>query len=222
MKKQSAKNSGASPNIQNGNPTDNENMDIMNTPIRVSDAATMMRRPIAPNERPYTRTVLKSNNRLVDEWEETVLKKICSSNGTVISGQVFSEWYYFYTGKTIKGFIESLNNGLIARPSEEAVTKWVDIFTTYNVKKLTDLGQPLVGYGWKLIRDETFIRDQLLKWENIYSKTEDPLQWRKLANNFPKLWNMDGESPFWGPDDYVDINEKVMTFLSISIRPSQM
>lgn len=203
--------------------TDNNmgSIDIMSHPIRVTDAAMMMRRPINPNEKPYTKTVLKSNNRLVDEWEEKVLRKICGSGGTVISGQVFSEWYYFYTGKTIKQFIDHLDDGLIVRPSQEAVNKWVDIFTSYTVKKLTDLGQPLVGYGWKLIRDETFIRDQISKWEKVYSHSDDPLEWRKLANDHPRLWNMDGESPFWGPDDLVQISEKVITVLSITIQPSQ-
>lgn len=220
MQKQLTK--GGSGHAPQGNETNDLGaVDIMGTPIRVIDAASMMRRPIHANERPYTRAVLKSNNRLVDQWEEQVLKKICGSSGTIAAGQVFSEWMYFYTGKTIKKFIENLNAGLITRPTKEAVDKWVDVFTACNVKQLIDMGQPLVGYGWKLIKDETYIRDQLSKWETIYSKTDDPLQWRKIANDHPKLWNMDGESPFWGPEDFAEIKEKVMTILSITIQPSQ-
>jgi hypothetical protein len=204
------------------NPSDMSGItDMMNLPIRIGDAASMMRRAVPPNEKPYTRTVLKFNNKLVDEWEEKVLRKICGSSGTIISGQVFSEWHYFYTGKTIKKFIDGLNNGIISRPAEKGVEYWVDTFTKFSVKQLTDLGSPLVGYGWKLIIDETYIRDQISKWEKIYSLSDDPLQWRKLANNHPKLWNMDGESPFWGPDDFINISEKVLTFLKTPIAPSQ-
>jgi hypothetical protein len=235
MSKQStsivAKSQNSNREIPNSNPSDPSHpshpsdvsgaMDMMNIPIRIGDAASMMRKAVPPNERPYTRTVLKFNNKLVDEWEEKVLRKICGSSGTILAGQVFSEWHYFYNGKTIKSFINGLNDGIISRPAEKAVEYWVDVFTRFSVKQLTDLGSPLVGYGWKLIIDETYIREQLNKWDKIYCLSDDPLQWRKLANDHPKLWNIDGESPFWGPDDFVNISEKVLTFLKTPIAPSQ-
>jgi len=196
-------------------------MDPACTAVPISDAASMLRRPVGDNERPYNKTVIKSNNALVDEWYEQVLKKICGSSGTIMAGQMWCEWQYFYTGKTIKKFIDGLDMGRVCRPHSGAVEYWVKVFTESDVKQLSNMGAPLVGHGWKLLIDEGFIRGQLAKWSAIYSKTDDPLVWRKLANDHPKLWNMDGESPFWGPDDFIKITEKVMPLLKIPISPLQ-
>ena len=70
-------------------------------PIHISNLSSMFRREIHPNEKPYTNIVLKSNNRLIDEWEREVLKKICDKNGCIRDGQAWDEWQYFYTGKII-------------------------------------------------------------------------------------------------------------------------
>lgn len=201
--------------------TTNGAMDPGLTPVRISDAASMLRRELSANERPYNKTVIKSNNSIIDEWYEVVLEKICGSSGTIMAGQMWCEWQYFYTGKTIKKFVDAINTGHVSRPLNTMVEYWVETFTNADMKQLCNLGAPLVGHGWKLLIDESFIREQLLKWDLVYSKSDDPLQWRKLANNHPKLWNVNGESPFWGPDDYVKISEKVMTLLKIPISPVQ-
>lgn len=199
----------------------NTKFDMGYQPVRIFDAASMLRKLVDPNERPYNKTVIKSNNRIVDEWFEQVLKKICGQSGTILAGQMWCEWQYFYAGKTIKKFMDGLENGSVCRPSEKSIEYWVKVFTESNVKQLIDLGSQLIGHGWKLIVDESFIRSQLAKWEKIYSQSDDPLVWRKLANDNPKLWNVNGDSPFWGPDDFVKICEKVSPILKISISPSQ-
>lgn len=158
-----------------------ENFDPSNTPIRISDAASMLRRQIDPNERPYTKTVLKLNNSLVDEWYETILKNICDTKGCIRAGQMWYEWQYFYIGKTIKQFVESIENGLVMRPDKKAVDYWVKTLKESSVKTLSNMGSPLVGYGWKLIVDETFIRSYLDKWDKIYSVADNPLTWEKTS-----------------------------------------
>ena len=200
---------------------DKSDISAENTPLRIADAASMLRKVINPNERPYTKDILKYNNQIVDSWYSEVLQKICNKNACIRAGQFYSEWQYFYTGKTIKTFIYNLNSGFIFRPSPEVIDHWVKIFTEQSVKQLARLGALCVSHGWKLIMDETLIRDNLNKWEKIYSLSDDPLEWRKLANNYPKLWNMTCESPFWSQEDSENINQKVMTILKTPISPSQ-
>jgi hypothetical protein len=193
--------------------------DMMNAPMRITDAASMLRRVIDPNERPYTKTVLKYNNSLVDEWYEKVLKLICNKEGFCRSGSIYPEWEIFYTGKNLSKFINCLNEGVICRPNEKAVAHWVKIFTEYSMKNLIELGSSVVGAAWKMIIDETYIRKSLDQWELVYKHSDDPLVLRKLANNHPKLWSVDGESPFWGAEQYAEISQKVITILKTPIKP---
>lgn len=191
----------------------------LNKPMKIIDAASMLRRKLEENERPFMLVVLKNNNKLVDEWYEEVLKKTCNRDLTIKAGQVHGEWEYFYNGKIIKNFIDNINDGYIIRPDEKAVKHWVYVFTHYTMEKLIELGSNCVGYGWKLISDELYIKRTLERWEKIYSKSDDPLEWRKLANNYPKLWNLDGENPYWDRETLDNITQKVMTILKTPIQP---
>ena len=84
-----------------------EKFDMLNQPIRISDAASMLRHCISPNERPYKASVMRENNKLIDEWHDKVLKTICDKRGMVRAGQVYPEWEYFYNGKMLKKFHKS-------------------------------------------------------------------------------------------------------------------
>lgn len=194
-------------------------VDIVTKPITCHNAQAMLKKAIDPNERPYIQMTLKNNNQLVDEWYQKVLRNICDSTSSIPAGLVWHEWQVFYTGKIIGKFIDHLNKGLVMRPSVESIEYWTSILTTQSVKELVKLGAPLVGYGWKLIIDETYIRSSVDKWEKIYSQSDDPLDWRKLANDYPKLWNTDGESPFWAPEQATEVKTKVMTIMSNPVKP---
>ena len=120
--------------------------------------------------------------------------------------------------KCLKNFINHLSKGLISRPDKLIVDNWVKIFTECTIDELNALGSPLVGYAWKLLADETYIRKSLERWELVYSQTDDPEEWRKLANNHPKLWNADHENPFWGASKVEEITQKVMAILQTPIQ----
>ena len=200
--------------------TDKDFVDPSHTPVSISNVASMFRQEITPNMPPYNKAIVRHNNSLIDKWYDMVLTKICSKDGMLKSGQVWYEWQYFYVGETITQFVTNLESGIVCRPSEKSIEFWVKIFTDKSVKELAQMGVPLVGHGWKLIVDETFIRGYLAKWDKIYSKTKDPLEWRTLGNDNPKLWNMDHESPFWSEKEIKNIYEKVMTVLKTPIAPT--
>lgn len=192
-------------------------------PMRISDAVGMFRREINKNERPYTKAILLSNNTLLDEWENTILKKICNREGKIKAGQVWFEWQYFYTGKIIGSFIEHLEEGLVVRPSKERVDYWIKIFETSSIENLIKIGAPLVGYGWKLLLDDDYIDTMLNRWEKIYKNSNDPLDWRKLSNDYPKLWseNTTVISTRWDEETLKDIQQKVMTIIKTPVQPYQ-
>jgi len=198
---------------------DQPDFSLMNSPIRVSDAAMMLKKQISANERPFTAAMLKHNNKLVDEWHNSVLKKIANDKSTIPSGNVISEWEIFNTGKTIGKFMELYNNKFVCRPPKDIVDFWVKKFTECSIEELIAIGPPAVGHGWKLIIDETFIFKQVEKWEKIYSLSDDPLEWRKLANKHPSLWNAEHASPFWAREQLEDISQKVTTVTRTIVSP---
>lgn len=191
------------------------------SPIRISDAASMLRRFVNPNERPYTVAMLKYNNSLVDEWHDKVLVKIADKDTMIRAGMVWGEWQFFHHGKTVPQFIKEYEAGHICRADKKTIDYWVNLFTKKSVDDLALMGQSSVGHGWKLIVDETFIRSSLDKWEKVYKGTNDPMVWRKRAHDNPKLWAADYDSPFWAVEELQDVTQKVMTVLKSSVSPSQ-
>jgi hypothetical protein len=201
--------------IENEEPT----IDAGMMPIRIADVAIMLRRAISKNERPYTQAMFLHNNEMVDEWYDKVLIKIADGRGMIRAGQAWGEWCFFQTGKIISQFIEGLNNGYIHRPDSKTVDWWVKNFNEKSIRELAMIGPWFVGNGWKVIIDETYIRNMIAKWEKIYSLTDDPLKWRKLALDNPKLWDMDHESPFWEREEYKDLAEKIYAVTKIVVSP---
>jgi hypothetical protein len=193
---------------------------MFNNPMRVSDCASLMRVTIANNERPYTKTVLKYNNKLVDEWEEQVLKKVCNNKGCVRAGEVWQLWQVYHDGKTIPQLIKLLESGNVSKPAPEVVKYWISVFETYTLEQLIELGPMAVGFGFKLLIDETFISSCLEKWNLVYKDNTDPLKWRELANDNPKLW-AEGKLSFWSEDQNKEILQKIETILGHPIKPAQ-
>lgn len=191
---------------------------MLNNPIRISDAASLLRREISENERPYVQAVLKHNNSLVDEWYNKVLKQIADNKGCIKSAQATTEWHYFYDGKTLTKFIEHFEKGLVARPAPDLLEFWKSTFENLSVGELMDMGVPLVSHGWKIILDEMFISTQLDKWEKVYKGSNDPLIWRKKANDHAILWSINNQYSFWSKEQTTKIAEKVMSVVKTPIK----
>ncbi len=191
-----------------------------NSPIRISDACMMFRKEIQKNERPYTASVLKENNALVDEWYNTVLKKICNRQGQIMAGQVWIEWNYFYDGKTIPTFVKAIEDGHIPTPLASEVQYWKTLFEEKSISELIQLGAPTIGHGWKLILSDMYTKKMMEKWDKVYKECDDPLIWRKKGNDFPKLWSQDSDFVFvgWDAETSKDVAEKVGTILHNPIR----
>lgn len=194
-----------------------ERIDYYNQPIGVNDAASMLRSRVSSNERPYTQAVLKLNNKLVDEWKASVLDKISDRRGTIPSGRVWSSWQVFFEGKGISKYRELKDQEMIFTPTEEQVAFWKEFFENLSVEEMHAYGVGSVAFGWRVIEEHFRMWSADLKWENIYSKSEDPLDWEKLSYGHSNLMN--GKMfPFWEEDQLNEIKQKVFTVLSVQVK----
>jgi hypothetical protein len=186
--------------------------DYYNYPMKIEDAAGMLRVRIPKNEKPFTVSALQENNRLVDEWKKTVLKKMADSKGMIPSGRVWPSWLLFYEGKMIKKYTQLKDDGFIVRPPARVVDYWKVLFEKGSVEDLHKLGSATVSYGWGIIRTELERWYVEQKWDKLYSKSPDPLFWEKNYHKHADLFN--GKIfPIWGEELLKEIQEKVSAVL---------
>lgn len=175
-----------------------------------SDAASMMRRRIRPNDPPYIVAIHKHNNKIVDSWKKEILDKVCNTEGKVQSNQIYQDWVCYFTGRYIDKFIDHYTRGLLLRPTEKMVDYWKDFFEHAEIQTMIEMGPTLIQQGWKVIIEENLISKLEDHHEKIYGQSNDPKRWKELYNDHPKLWNEDGKCIFWDPETFNEIQEKVM------------
>jgi len=196
-----------------------EQMDLtmMSMPMKISDAASMCRRPISKNEPPYEAEVKKMNNSRVDEWYESVLMKLADASGRIPAGRAYGCLTYFLEGKEAIAY-QKFRKHLITYPKEQ-VMFWINFFKDATMKDLYEAGTGVVSTGWSIIKGA--IRNHFVdeKWKVVYCESDDPLVWDKLANDHPHVMN--GRPMPFGLSitDLNDISTKVVAFLQNPIEP---
>lgn len=193
--------------------------DLYNLPILIEDAASMLRKNVSRNERPYTIDAVKFNNRMVDEWKECVLKRMANSNGTVKSGRVAQSWLLFEEGRTIYSYMKLKEEGLIPDIDPKVIQFWRDFFQDLEVVEMKKYGWGVVAKGWGILSN--YIQDHFVqqKWERLYSRSEDPFFWEEHHSDIADL--LQGKPhPFWREDELRDIQQKVTSVLSVVVKPS--
>lgn len=194
--------------------------EILNSKIRVSDAASALRTQSTSdsNIKPYLRTVIRLNNKLVDEFETEILKTRCDSDLKVPSANVWSWWQNFYEGKFVYKHMQCKKDCLIKSPSEDDVEIWKKIFENSTVEELFEFGISNVSYGWTIIQDKIKFWCAEQKWEKVYSKSNDPNDWIRIVPEYKDLF--DGRDlPFWSIEQLADISEKVSSIIQCEIKP---
>jgi hypothetical protein len=196
-----------------------EQMDLsmMSLPMKISDAASMCRRPIAKNEPPYQAEVKRLNNARVDEWYERVLMRIADGNGSVQAGRVHGCLMYFLEGKEALSY-QTYKPYLVSYSTEQ-VEYWINFLRTSTLKEMYEAGSGVVATGWTIIKGAVRNHFAEEKWKAVYSHSDDPLVWDKLANDNPHVMN-GRPLPFGLNVDILDeINTKVSSFLQNPIEP---
>lgn len=195
--------------------------DYYDSPIKINDAANILLRRIGKNERPYVATNLKLNNELVEEWKNKVLKNIADSRGAVPSGRVWGSWELFIEGKNSRKFVQLINDGYILPFPEEVVGYWRKLFETASIEELHSFGAGSISYGWNLLTTHTKMWFAREKYEKIFSKSDDPLDWERSHHKHKEL--LHGEvHPFgWTKEVFSEIQDKVKSILMNQVYPQQ-
>lgn len=190
---------------------------MMNQPMKISDAASMLRRVVGKNERPYDKEVLTRNNRIVDEWYDKVLKKIASPNGTVPAARVHPSFITFFEGREIARYQQYKDS--LVKYSPQQVKFWIEFLHSSSIGELHDAGVGIVTAAWSIITNAVRHHFADLKWKEVYSHSDDPLEWDRLANDKPSLFN-GRNMPFELSRTILqEIEEKVRAISSKPIEP---
>lgn len=191
---------------------------MMSLPMKISDAASMCRRPIGKNEPPYEADVKRLNNQRVDEWYDRVLMKLADHNSSIQAGRVYGCLTYFLEGKEAISH-QKYKDHLMSYPADK-VMFWINFLKDASMRDLHEAGSGVVASGWSIIKGA--IRNYFVeeKWKVVYSQSEDPLVWDKLANANPHIMN-GRPLPFGlSIETLKDLDTKIGVFLSNPICPA--
>lgn len=195
----------------------NEDPTSPNYPIQVSDLANMFRRRILKQDGILDREVISLNNKKVDEWYEKVLLKIADSKGNIATGRAVDCFRYFTEGLEIIQCRKYREHMPVF--TEENAKFWVRFLLEKDIEEIYELGTIVVTRAWSYITG--YLRDYFAeqRWEKVYSKSDNPHVWDRLANDHPHL--MHGRPLPFGlfPDTYEDIQNKVQVLLKYAIQP---
>lgn len=184
---------------------------MLSQPMKISDAASMMRRKINKNEKPYIVEAYRCINKTVDEWYNKVLMPIADKSGSVPAGRVEGCLRYFLEGKQSVGYQRYKDH--IPKPSEEEVVFWATLLTKSTITELYEMGPYVLSQAWQIVYSSIVNHFAEKKWDAVYSQSEDPATWDKLANDHPHIMNH-RPLPYGLSDDQIkDIKDKVDTVL---------
>jgi hypothetical protein len=188
-----------------------------NYPIKISDLANMFRRKSGRNDRPYDAKVHELNNKKVDIWYHDVLQKIADANGCIPVGRAPDCLRYFTEGlETIQ---YQKYKRYMPRYTEEEVQFWLEFLSERSVEELHEAGITVVSAAWNCILGAVRNHFADIRYELVYSKSENPAEWDKLANMNPHP--MHGRPlPFGISEDILkEMEAKVMVILGNPLQP---
>ena len=189
-------------------------MQFQNKLISIEDAASMYRVRVRTNTPPYQAAMMRMNNRLVDEWKESVLRKYSKNTGKVQCAVIEPSWQRFYEGKQVIKLAELHADGKIPSADPDVLEWWIKLFETSDIEDLHPYGSGLIHMGWKMVEDHIRVWSALQKYERVYSKSDDPYEWNTISQKNEGLFKGQ-ELPFWGLEKLNEIREKIITVISI-------
>ena len=190
--------------------------DPTNAPISLQSASDLLKVRVRPNERPYEQIVKRANNALVDEWRERVLQKLADHRGTIQVGKVWSSWEMFIEGKGIRTFAGLRD--MIVRLTKGQLRFWLSFFDELTVEEMCEYGPGVVDFGWFYVQSEVRLCVAEMKWDSVYSTTDDPAEWEKTSAHNRAI--IRGEIfPFWNAEKLKENEQKCKAVLAGVARP---
>lgn len=185
-------------------------LDPQKETMLLSDAVAMFKHKIDMNERPYQRISKEYTNSLVDEWHKRVGLQLSDKEGKIICGVATESFMILLEGRSIKSCEQSGQKDFIAVPQREHVEKIIQILTETSVDNLVKLGRIMVGRMFNnIISFLTDERDKL-KYELVYSRSDDPLFWFKETNKHAHLLSPERNPLGLTNEKLKELNDKVV------------
>lgn len=161
--------------------------DVGKETISARDAAAMFRKRISSNERPYRRVAREHLNNLVDRYEKHLLG--LKHLNVDIAQRVLM---VFLEGLETQKYMENLK--FFPDMPREKVEHWVEMLRG-DMHNISEHGITLVAFAWQTLQNYIVHRARTLKWEMVFSKSNDPIEWVRLASSYPQLFtSTDGTS----------------------------
>ena len=189
--------------------------EFMNTPISVSDAASMFRKKISKNERPLTAEVMRLNNKKVDLWYKEVLIPSAGSSGKLPATSIQPSLQTFIDGYELLAYQQYKD--MIPRPSREQIDFWFDLLKNKSVTELYEIGTGTLMLAYTLVTNEIKFHIAEKKLEHVYNVTNNFFEREKIATKQMSLFTGKDLPYGWSTDDVADINEKVSILMSVRI-----
>jgi hypothetical protein len=192
--------------------------------IGVEDAVSMFRRRASANERPYTVTMYKYNNDLLEDWKRDVLSAMANGSGMVRAEMVSESLSVYLEGRSLRQIEAHLDK--MAFPTDSQVLYWRRFFeTNTTLESLTEQGREVCLYGWKTIVDyirywatkeklaKVFQNDDAREWQSNNRRHKFLMKGELLP---PLLTDVSGGVRGWILDDMSSRQEMIN---SLQLRP---
>lgn len=203
---------------------DNVVEDYYNKPIRVSDAAGMLRKRVGKNVPPYLTEMVECNNALVTDWQRNVLNEKADPNGNIPSGSVERLWRIYFQGiqaRKAENILIGEQKDAILRANDNVINWWLDSMRGKSIKELCDMGILTLHMGWGIVQNELKMRMMKEEFDKVYSQSDDPLDWEDLFKKDGRLGNTRNDAveflPFSSSDVLKDIEEKIKVIMNVRV-----
>jgi hypothetical protein len=126
-------------------------------------------------------------------------------------------WNYFLGGTDLTQRQKYIEH--IPQVDQEKVLFWIDKLSKASIGELHEMGTYVVSAAWTIITNGIRTHFANKQWEVIYSKSTDPRDWDRLANDNPHL--VRGRPlPFGLTEDSLkEMQTKVTVILTNLVKP---
>lgn len=191
---------------------------MMAQPIKISEVASMMRRRVNRNERPMEKVVITRNNDIVDNWQRDVLTHIADGESCIPAKRVAGCFQYYFEGLEMTQYKKY--EAFLPKYDPVIVTFWINFLLVEEIDKIHEAGIGVVSAAWSTITGALRSHFAAKRWELVYSKSDVPAEWDRLANDNPHVMN-GRPLPFnLTVEDMAAMEEKVRIVLSNTIQPT--
>lgn len=147
----------------------------------VSDLVELLKRKVPANEKPYNAVCINANNELIDEFQKTVV----GNRKRMVVKDFFWQFTVFAEGREVIKALPMLTH--LGRPTEENTREMVKVLNE-PIEKLRARGTVIPQEYWLSIVREIKLRACVLKYERVFSKSDNPLDWFEIADKCRDLF----------------------------------